>query len=477
MGLEVAMKVLISGANGYIGRRLKRRMLEDENVSLRLMVRNRKSVSADTAERTEIVEADTFDPASLERAMEGIDIAYYLIHSMASGPDYREKDRKSAENFRDAAIRQGVKRIIYLGGLGVKESASEHLLSRIETGEILSAKPDGIQCLWFRAGIIIGSGSASFEIIRNLVQKLPVMITPSWVRTRAQPIGVGDVVRYLYEAKDLKEEGNLVIDIGTDEMSYGQIMQSTAEVMGLKRYFIPVPLLTPRLSSYWLGIFTPVPVSIARALIEGLKSEVVRQNHIADTLFNFRPMPFKEVVAKALQEIEQQQVISRWSDSGSWENGKNIADALFVDRHKATLGSIRPETMFRTFCCIGGEYGWFSYSFLWELRGLADKLLGGAGLNRGRRCHNDLRIGDTIDFWKVADIEENRRLLLVAQMKLPGKAWLEFRIEEGSLIQSAYFYPDGLLGRLYWYVMMPFHHFIFADMMRQLLRQAQDAGK
>ncbi len=222
-------------------------------------------------------------------------------------------------------------------------------------------------------------------------------------------------------------------------------------------------------------MFTPVPVSIARALVEGLKSEVVRQNRIADTLFAFRPAPFAEAAAKALAEIEQQQVISRWSDSGSWENGKNIADALFIDRHETALGSISPQTMFRTFCCIGGEYGWFSYSFLWELRGLVDKLLGGAGLNRGRRCHTDLRVGDTIDFWKVADIEANRRLLLVAQMKLPGRAWLEFRIEEGKLIQSAYFYPDGVLGRLYWYAMMPFHYFIFGDMMRQLRQRAEEA--
>ena len=471
------MKVLISGANGYIGRRLKRRMLEDESISLRLMVRNRKSISTNGSERAEIVEADTFDPASLERAMEGVDVAYYLIHSMASGDDYREKDRKSAENFRDAAIAAGVKQIIYLGGLGVKESASEHLLSRIETGEILSAKPEAIECLWFRAGIIIGSGSASFEIIRNLVQKLPLMITPAWVHTRAQPIGVGDVVRYLYEAKELKGVGNLVIDIGTDEMSYKEIMQTTADVMGLKRIFISVPFLTPHFSSYWLGIITPVPVSIARALIEGLKSEVVRQNRIADTLFGFRPMPFKEAVAKALEEIEQQQVISRWSDSGSWENGKNIADALFIDRHEVPLGSITPQKMFRTLCCIGGESGWFSYSFLWELRGFADKLIGGVGLNRGRRCNIDLRVGDSVDFWKVADIEENRRVLLVAQMKLPGKAWLEFRIEEGSLIQSAYFYPEGILGRLYWYAMMPFHYFIFADMVRQLVRRAQERGK
>ena len=470
------MNVLISGANGYIGRRLKRQMLEDSEITLRLMVRNRKSISDEVATRATIVEADSFDPISLDRALKGIDIAYYLIHSMASGEDFKERDRISAENFRDAAIRQGVKRIIYLGGLGVKESASEHLLSRMETGEILSAKPEAVQCIWLRAGVIIGSGSASFEIIRNIIQKLPIMITPLWVQTRAQPIGVSDVVRYLYEAKDLNETGKLVIDIGAEVMSYREIMEETAEVMGLKRYFIPVPLLTPALSSYWLGIFTPVPISIARALIDGLKSEVVRQNYIADTLFTFKPSPFKETVKSAIQEIEQQQVISRWSDSGSWDQGKSIADAVFVDRHTVPLGSVSPQTMFRTLCCIGGDNGWFSYSFLWQLRGLADKLLGGAGLNRGRRCMVTLRIGDSIDFWKVADIEENHRLLLVAQMKVPGRAWLEFRIENGSLIQSAYFYPEGVLGRLYWYAMIPFHYFIFDDMARKLVRRAEEGS-
>ena len=473
------MKVLITGANGYIGRRLKRQMLEEPSVAVRLMVRNARSVSLPEGSNLEIVEGNSFDTDSLDRALEGIDVAYYLIHSMASGEHYRELDRQSARNFREAAIRQGVGRIVYLGGLGVKESASEHLLSRIETGEILSAKPDQVQCLWFRAGVIIGSGSASFEIIRNLVQKLPVMITPEWVRTRAQPIGVRDVVRYLDAAKELGTKESLVIDIGADELSYREMMERTAGVMGLKRLLIPVPFFTPGLSSYWLGLFTPVPVSIARALIEGLRSEVVRQNRIADDLFAFRPEPFESAVKAAIDEIEQQQVISRWSDSGGevWErdHGKDIADALFVDRRELELGSVTPRSLFAAISCIGGEQGWFRYSFLWKLRGLADKLLGGAGLNRGRRCETELRIGDSVDFWKVVDLEPEKRLLLFAQMKLPGRAWLEFRIEGGRLIQSAYFYPDGLAGRLYWYVMLPFHCFIFRDMAKTLLERAEEA--
>lgn len=472
------MKVLITGANGYIGRRLKRWMLQERSVSVRLMVRNIRSISIPDGTNLEVVEGSTFDTVSLERALDGVDVAYYLIHSMASGEHYRELDRQSAENFREAAIAKGVRRIVYLGGLGVKESASEHLLSRIETGEILSAKPERVQCLWFRAGVIIGSGSASFEIIRNLVQKLPVMITPQWVQTRAQPIGVHDVVRYLDAAKDLNVPGNLVIDIGAEVMSYKEMMEKTAGVMGLRRRLIPVPLLTPGLSSFWLGLFTPVPVSIARALIEGLRSEAVRRNRVADDLFAFRPEPFEQAVREAIDEIERQQVISRWSDGGgeAWEreHAKDIADALFVDRRVEELGEVTPSRLFAVICCIGGERGWFSYSLLWQLRGLADKLLGGAGLNRGRRCETALRIGDTIDFWKVVDLVPERRLLLYAQMKLPGRAWLEFRIDGGKLCQSAYFYPNGLAGRIYWYAMLPFHFFIFRDMAKTLMKRAAE---
>lgn len=474
------MNILITGANGYIGRRLKHRMLEDGSVRIRLLVRHAKSITPSVAAKVEVVEGDTFHKDALDKALEGIEVAYYLIHSMGSDGDFRELDRQSAENFREAAIRQGVRRIVYLGGLGVKESASEHLLSRIETGEILSGRADQVQCVWFRAGVIIGSGSASFEIIRNLVEKLPVMITPSWVQTRAQPIGVDDVIRYLYKVKDIHSDENLVIDIGCEAMSYKKIMETTAAVMGLKRILIPVPLLTPHLSSHWLGLFTPVPVAIARSLIDGLKSEVLRQNTLADELFDFKPQTLKEAVASAIEEIERQQVISRWSDSdnGVWEHdhAKDIANALFIDRHYIDLGSLPPQQLFASIVCIGGSRGWFSYSFLWKLRGLMDKIIGGAGLNRGRRCESTLRIGDSVDFWKVVGLEENTRLLLFAQMKLPGKAWLEFKIEQGRLVQSAYFYPKGLLGRIYWYAMLPFHFFIFKDMARQLVARAKGAA-
>lgn len=468
------MTVLLTGANGYIGRRLKHRLLQIPDIRLRLFVKHGQVLISD--ERYEIVEGSTFDTASLDHAMEGIDTAYYLIHSMESD-NYRELDRQSATNFRDACIRAGVKRIIYLGGLGEKESASEHLLSRIETGEILSAKPDQIQTFWFRAGVIIGSGSASFEIIRNLVEKLPFMITPKWVNTLCQPTAERDVIEYLALAAALRHEGNVTIDIGSEKMTYKDLLLGYAHAVGLERVLIPVPFFTPKLSSYWLTLMTPVPYSVASALIEGLKSEVLVKNDHAARLFpTIRPMRYEDAVKSAIEEIKNTQVLSRWSDTSgtAWEvDHSTLADAVFTDRQILPLNKVEPSRIFATFCSVGGEKGWFGYELLWGIRGFIDKLIGGYGLSRGRRDPHALRIGDSIDFWKVVDLQENERLLLYAQMKLPGKAWLEFRIKDGTLIQSAYFYPQGLAGRLYWYVLVPLHFLVFKGMINNLMEEAR----
>lgn len=469
------MHILLTGADGYIGRRLKRVLMLQKGLSLRLMVRHRPSLSSDVRSDIEVVQADVLKKETLDAALEGIDVAYYLIHGLAR-PNYQELDRLSAQNFLEAAIRNKVKTIIYLGGLGEKSSASEHLLSRIETGEILSSRPDAVRCLWFRAGVIIGSGSASFEIIRNLVQKLPIMITPRWVESLITPIGVDDVIGYLDDAKRLNAPQNEIIDIGSETMSYGELMLRVAAAMGLRRRLIPVPLLTPKLSSYWLTIFTPVPYSVASSLIEGLKSEVVMSNNRAAELFNRHPITLEASVEKAIEEIRTHQIISRWSDSGggAWEidHAHDIATAVFSDRRVLPLGEKSPRAIFKSFCAIGGSNGWFGYDWLWKVRGGIDKLLGGAGINRGRRDSETLRIGDSLDFWKVVDLIEDERLLLYAQMKLPGSAWLEFKIHQGNLIQSAYFYPDGVSGRLYWYALIPLHHLIFANMAKKILQRA-----
>lgn len=470
------MKVLLTGANGYIGRRLKNILKDQRDVELRIFVRNKNSFTKEASENFEVVEGDTFDKNALKKALCGVDTAYYLIHSL-NKENYKDLDKLSAQNFIDMAQECGVKRVIYLGGLGVKNSdTSKHLLSRIETGEILSSST-AVQTIWVRAGVIIGSGSASFEIIRNLIEKLPIMITPKWVDTYAQPIAVDDVVSYLSSSLYLDYDKNLIVDIGAKKMMYKEMMLETAEALGLKRYLFAVPFMSITLSSYWLNLFTPVPFSVAKALIEGLKSEVTVQNENAEKYFaNITPMSYIDAVKKAVLEIEQNQVISRWSDAdgSSWDktHSKEINDAIFVDRREADISSYDREKIFTAIKSIGGKNGWFDYDFLWEIRGIIDKALGGVGLNRGRRDSCDLRLGECLDFWRVEDIKENERLLLFAQMKIPGHAWLEFKLDGNKLIQSAYFYPKGIWGRIYWYALIPMHYFIFKNMIESILKNS-----
>ncbi len=460
---------------------MKNRLLAHQDYRLRLFVRNKRKVGERVRQSVEIVEGDTFNKEKLALALVGIDVAFYLIHSMGADKDFKSLDRTSAENFRDACIAAGVNKIIYLGGLGVKETASKHLLSRIETGEILSARPDDITTIWFRAGVIIGSGSASFEIIRNLAQKLPVMVTPRWVNTKTQPIAVDDVLSYLEESVSLENTGNTVVDIGADIMSFREMMIAAGRVMGLKRFIIPVPILSPRLSSYWLVFITTVPFKMAAVLVDGLKSETVQQNDNAALLFpKIKPMSFEHAVQHAIDEIEKDQVVSRWCDSSAGEVCDIIyqddpSSAIIRDRRMVEFGNVLPDKVFRSALAIGGERGWYKYNVLWRLRGAMDKMVGGYGLTRGRRVSGELRIGDALDFWKVADIKPNKRLLLLAQMKLPGKAWLEFIIEGNMLIQTAHFYPRGILGRLYWYSTLIFHNLVFQDLIEKIVKNAKQA--
>lgn len=479
MAQNTKRKILLTGATGYIGRRLKTRLLDRSDLSLRLLVRNRHKISPATRERVEIVEGDTFNERALDTALEGVHTAFYLIHSMGAKGDFADLDRRSAENFRDSCIRAGVRRIIYLGGLGVRETASRHLRSRIETGEILSAMPGRIQTVWFRAGIIIGSGSASFEIICSLVHKLPLLITPRWVATRTQPIGVDDVLAYLEAAVDLSHQDNLMVDIGTQAMSFKEMMLQAARVMGLRRWLIQVPVLSPRLSSFWLVLFTTVPFRVASALVEGLKSETIVQNDNAGRSFpDIHPMGYEQAVRRALEELEQHQVVSRWCDSSAdiacdITAHDDPGGSILRDVRILPLEGISQAAVYKSACGIGGENGWYTYNFLWRLRGLVDKLVGGYGLSRGRRMDRELRLGDALDFWKVVDLKENKRLLLHAQMKLPGKAWLEFDIQPDQLVQTAHFIPSGIWGRIYWYSVLPLHYLVFTNLARQILATAR----
>jgi uncharacterized protein YbjT (DUF2867 family) len=471
------MKVLLTGSNGYIGRRLKQKLLEIENINLRLFVRNKKTLSSNIDKNIEIFEGNSFDKDSLKKALGGVHTAYYLIHSLNSD-DYKNLDKISAQNFIDVAQESGVKRVIYLGGLGVKdENTSKHLLSRIETGEILSSSNE-VQTIWIRAGVIIGSGSTSFEIIRHLTEKLPIMTTPKWVNTKAQPIGVDNVLEYLVDSLYLDYDKNLKVDIGSEQLTYKDMMLQTAKALELKRVLIPLPFLSINLSSYWLNLFTPVPFSVAKALIEGLKSEVIKQNDNAKKYFpQIQPISFFDSVKKAIKEIEENQVISRWSDNSGviWDkdHSKEINSAIFFDRKELDISNISKEKVYKSFMSIGGDNGWFDFDFLWEIRGFIDKIIGGVGLKRGRRDQHKLRIGESLDFWKVVDIKKNERLLLYAQMKVPGTAWLEFKIENNKLIQSAYFYPKGLFGRIYWYSLIPIHYLVFNNMIKSIVKNAK----
>jgi uncharacterized protein YbjT (DUF2867 family) len=468
------MKVLLTGSTGYIGRRLKQKLLDDKNIDLTLLVRNKNSLSQQALQEARVIEGDTFDFLALKEALKDIDIAYYMVHSLSSS-DYKKLDKISAQNFINIAKECGVKKVIYLGGLGVKdEHTSQHLLSRIQTGEILSSCDD-VQTIWIRAGVIIGSGSASFEIVRNLVEKLPIMLTPKWVRTKAQPIAVDDVLEYLYQSMYLEYNKNLIVDIGCEQLSYKNMMLKTASALGLERRLISVPFMSIHISSYWLNLFTPVPYSVAKALIEGLESEVIIQNDNAKKYFpNIEPINFISAVQKAQSEIKQNQVLSRWSDNGGkvWDevHDREFSDAIFVDRQTLDISNFDKTRVYKSFCSIGGENGWYDFDWLWKIRGIIDQLIGGAGLKRGRRDSNSLRVGDSLDFWKVVDLKENERLLLFAQMKVPGSAWLEFKIKDNKLIQSAYFYPKGVWGRLYWYSLVPLHYFVFRNMINGIVK-------
>jgi len=342
------IRVLITGATGYIGRRLKTKLLHYPDLQVRVFVRNALKVQEKNRQQIEIVEGDTFNLEKLALALEDIDVAFYLIHSMGAEKDFSDLDRRSAENFRDACIAAGVKKIIYLGGLGVKDTASKHLLSRIETGEILSTRQDQITTIWLRAGIIIGAGSKSFEILRNLVQKLPIMVTPKWVTTRTQPIAVDDVLAYLAAAIRLDIRENIIVDIGAEIMNFKSMMLAAAEVMGLHRFILPLPVLTPKLSSYWLILFTPVPYKIAAALVEGLRSETIQQNDNATRYFpGIRPLSFADSVRRAIKETEVEEVISRWCDSSAGEacdlvDHDGPASAIIRDRREVDFGNLDP---------------------------------------------------------------------------------------------------------------------------------------
>jgi len=477
--LETERLILLTGATGYIGGRLLNE-LEARGRSVRCLARQPQFLRPRVAGTTETLQGDVLEPASLKRALEGVHTAYYLVHSMHGGSGFHEKDREAARNFGQAAATAGVRRIIYLGGLGDERRAfSAHLRSRHEVGEMLRAS--GVPTIEFRASIIIGSGSLSFELIRALVERLPAMITPRWVQVVAQPIAIPDVLNYLIAALDLPEGGHRTFKIGgADRVSYRGIMREYARQRGLRRWMIPVPVLTPKLSSLWLGLVTPLYANIGRILIDSIRHETVVQDGSAREAFPIRPMGIREAIATALRNEDGDFAQTRWSDALSagrvrreW-GGTRFGNRL-VDTRTITVAAT-PEAAFRPIRRIGGQTGWYFGDGLWALRGWLDLLAGGVGMRRGRRDPERLCPGDVVDCWRVESLEPPRHLRLLAEMKLPGRAWLEFDVEPASagvvLRQTATFDPVGLAGLAYWYALFPIHELVFRGMIRGLARAA-----
>lgn len=479
-------KCLVTGVTGYIGGRLVPYLLERGH-TVKVLCRDAGRLQGRRwIDEVEVCEADVLKPDTLNGIMQDVDVAYYLIHSMSGNEnnDFHERDIRAAGNFASEAKRQNVKRIIYLGGLGSdKDELSKHLKSRQLTGETL--RNSGVSVTEFRAAIVVGSGSKSFEMIRYLTERVPVMICPSWVYSKVQPIAIRNVLQYLATAIEKPETEDEIIEIGGDDvMTYADMMKTYARVNGLKRILLPVPVLTPKLSSYWVHWMTPIPSSLARPLIEGLKNDVIVRDEKAKNLFpEIEPFGYEKAVRLAIRRIDTQEVETTWNDALLSSKGDErpvvleSKQGLNIERRIRTVEAGQSQ-VYKVFTSLGGEKGWLAFEWAWKLRGVLDRLVGGVGFRRGRRSAEDLRVGDALDFWRVEAIQENQLLRLRAEMKVPGKAWLEFQAvpqNDGKtrLVQTAYFEPKGLFGLLYWYGLYPFHSLIFSSMIDHIARDAE----
>lgn len=496
MGFDKVSRIAILGATGYVGGRLVGRLAE-KDLLVRCIVRNPERVeSANWKNKVEIVSGDTTKPETLTSGFKDCEIVYYLVHAMSEkGQDFSEMDRVSALNVAKAAKEAGVKRIIYLGGLGddTDPLLSKHLSSRHEVGDLLASQ--GVPVTELRAAVILGSGSASFEMLRSLTEVLPIMVVPKWVhKTKCQPISITDVLFYLEEILYVPDTVGKVLDIGGPEvLTYRDMMQRYAQVAGLKkRIIVPVPVLSPSLSSHWINVVTPLPIDLGKHLVKSLCNDVVvRPNSDIQQYIPHETIDFDESIRVALTRIKNLDVQTSWSDAvtveaalpdvtdPNWSGGK-----VFTDTRK-TFFDGDPRSLYNTVCSLGGNNGWYSSTFLWHIRGALDKIIGGVGFRRGRKHPTKLSVGDVVDFFRVDEIEEPRLLRLKAEMKVPGNAWLQWEIkdyqsagQEGEqkkimITQTAFFAPKGLLGRIYWYAIAPFHAVIFPLMLKEIVKNSR----
>jgi len=471
------MKILVTGATGYIGKRLIPLLVQDGHhviCVVRDILRADKLYVEDP--HIDFIEGDFLKPETLTNLPKDIDVAYYLIHSMSnSSKDFEDLEARCAENFKTAITKTNVQQVIYLSGITNDKELSKHLRSRKQVEEIL--KSDNYATTIFKAGIIVGSGSSSFEIIRDLVEKLPFMIAPKWLNTKTQPLAVRDVLSYLSKSAGDERLYNQAYDIfGPEVLTYKQMLLEFAEVRKLKRYILTVPVMTPKLSSYWLYFVTSTSYKLASSLVDSMGVQIIGKPSNIEELLGIKPLSYKEAVSLAFEKIEQNSIISSWKDSmvSSGRLKNNFHKYVNVPKYGCFKDyKERPVTdpgeTIRKIWAIGGNTGWYYGTRLWRLRGYMDKMVGGIGLRRGRTSPTELHVGDSLDFWRVIFADKDKqKLLLYAEMKLPGEAWLEFKIEDNKLKQTATFRPRGLAGRLYWYSVLPFHGFIFRGMINKL---------
>ena len=471
------MKILVTGATGYIGKRLIPLLANDgHNIVCAVRDKLRADKSYLEEDLIDIVEADFLKPETLNNIPKDIDVAFYLIHSMSnSSKDFESLEEKCAINFKNQIEKTNAKQVIYLSGITNEDNLSKHLKSRKNVEDLLESSSYGLTI--FKAGIIVGSGSSSFEIIRDLVEKLPFMIAPKWLNTKTQPLAVRDVLTFLHRSVGRKDLYNKSFDVfGPEILTYKQMLLQFAEVRGLKRYILTVPVMTPKLSSYWLYFVTSTSYKLATTLVDSMGVQIIGKPSDINQLLNVKPKSYKEAVALAFEKIEQNSIISSWKDSmiSSGRLRKNLHKYInvptfgcFTDYKERQVHDTK-KTLEKIWS-IGGATGWYYGNFLWKIRGYIDKIFGGIGLRRGRTSATDLDAGDALDFWRVIYADKaQQKLLLYAEMRLPGEAWLEFKIEDGLLKQTATFRPRGLWGRLYWYSVLPFHGFIFKGMIKNL---------